>query len=178
LQKCKGDFSELNFQRQVTLEKRTIEKRKKEWEREQKVLGLEIKYNDEFKFCSEVVSRIYDDKTFEFLVGERDGEKYFYAGKYTGKSLSKIYQISSWLDWMKQGTVNEIYLERLHETMKMTPEQVVQEAKEKFKTFIEEEKEKEEKLKDARGNKVLSIKKPDGKIEEAWNMTYQRTRWD
>lgn len=146
LQKCKGNFDKLNFDRIVALEKKTIIKKQKEWEKKQIALKLEIKYNDEFKFCIKVVELASEEKAFESFLGERDGNKFFYSGLGKDKSnvIKKIYQCDSWLSWLRQGSVSEYYLGELHKLQSQTPTQIIDEAKEKFIQYQEQsEKNKE-----------------------------------
>ena len=154
LQKCKGNFDKLNFERLVKLERKTIIKRQIEWEKTQKALQLEIKYNEEFKFCSEVVNLVLSDNFFKEhkIVSEDDDDRnreeksFFYAGlpQYKCDALSKVFQCDSWLRWLKAGTVSDYYLENLHRLMPQTPLQIVNEAKERLIQFEEIAKQKEQ----------------------------------
>jgi len=162
LQKCKGNFDKLNFDRIVKLEKKTIIKRQKEWEKKQVALKLEIKYNEEFKFCIKVVELASEEKAFESFVGERDGNKFFYAGLNQDKHnvLKKIYQCDSWLSWLRQGSVSEYYLGELHKLQSQTPQQIVDEAKEKFIQYQEQAEKNREiyRIHQVCRNKVIVLK--------------------
>lgn len=142
LQKCKGDYDKLNFDRIVKLEKKTIIKRQKEWEKKQEAIKLEIKYNDEFKFCTSVMNMALTDNFFKenrFVSLDDDSRNetcngnflYGGIGDERAKPLRKVYQCNSWLSWLQHGTVNEYYTNKLHDLMKETPEQIIQEAKQK-----------------------------------------------
>lgn len=155
LEKCEGNYDKLNFERIVKLEKKTIIKRQIEWKKKQIAQELEIKYNDEFKFCSEVVDLTLNDVFFqdERIVSlpdddrNKDGRHFFFAGipEYKTKAMSKIYQANSWLNWMKEGTVNDYYTGKLHDLMKEKPEEIIKEAKvrlEENEKIAEKEQEK------------------------------------
>lgn len=130
LQQCKGDFDALNFQRKLALEKRTIAKRQREFEKQQKAIELEIKYNDEFKFCTELTKRFYEDSDFQEMIGKRDNDFYSYAmGERQNQCLYKIKKAESFLVWIKKGKVSDYYLAELRKIMRESPEEIIKQIK-------------------------------------------------
>lgn len=133
LQECKGDFDKLNFERKVRLAKKTIYKRRKKWEAEQKKIQMQIKYSEEFQFCHKVLKDFVCEKELwdrNFFWFGNEGSLFLQSpNRNYEKAMAKIVQIKSWLSWANSGVVNDAYLNQLRELMKQTPKEIVDEFK-------------------------------------------------
>lgn len=105
LSKYNNDISQMNFDREVELQKRTMNKRMKEAKQREKVIQLEIQFSDELYYCQQMIEQLKK----EFPKVKESAEKFEttfiheFSRTYGMTYRNKVKLFSQFLYWTDEG---------------------------------------------------------------------------